>query len=394
MDKTYDICIIGGCGHVGLPLGLAFATRGQKVVLCDINKESVDKVNRKIVPFMDEGAPEALSQTIDSGHLKATAEKSAITASKTVILVTGTPVDEHLNPKLKDVIAVVKGILDHLTPDQLIILRSTIYPGVTHKVYEFLKGRNGKASVAFCPERVAEGHGLKEITQLPQIVSACDPETLKRVKAVFSVLGVETVELEPEEAELAKLFTNTWRYINFATANQFYMLAQNAGLDFYKIYNAMTFHYPRLQGFAKAGFAAGPCLFKDTMQLSAFSGNQFFLGHAAMLLNEGLPTFVVEGLKREVDLSQKTVGILGMAFKANNDDPRESLAYKLKKILEIEARQVLCSDVYIKEPDFVEAAELVNRADIIILAAPHREYKTLDLKGKKAVDVWNFWEKK
>ena len=394
MEKTYDICIIGGCGHVGLPLGLAFATRGQKVVLCDINQQSVDKVNHKIVPFMDEGAPEALAQTIDSGHLKATTEKSSITASKTVILVTGTPVDEHLNPKLNDVIAVVKGIIDHLTPDQLIILRSTIYPGVTRKVYEFLKGRMGQASVAFCPERVAEGHGLKEITQLPQIVSACDADALKKAKAVFSVLGAETVELEPEEAELAKLFTNTWRYINFATANQFYMLAQSAGLDFYRIYNAMTFHYPRLQGFAKAGFAAGPCLFKDTMQLSAFSGNQFFLGHAAMLLNEGLPSFVVEGLKHKVDLSKKTVGILGMAFKANNDDPRESLAYKLKKILEIEAHQVLCSDVYIKEPEFVEAAQLVEKSDIIILAAPHREYKTLDLKGKMAVDVWNFWERK
>src|SRR3990172_5418863 len=147
------------------------------------------------------------------------------------------------------------------------------------------------------------------------------------------------------------------------------MIADSYGLDFYRIYEAMVKNYPRLQGFAKAGLAAGPCLFKDTMQLSAFSNNNFFMGHAAMLVNEGLPNYIVEQLKVKIPLKEKIVGILGMAFKANNDDARDSLSYKLRKILELEARDVVCSDVYIREPGFINVNELVDRADLIILGA-------------------------
>ena len=198
--------------------------------------------------------------------------------------------------------------------------------------------------------------------------------------------------VSPEEAELAKLFTNTWRYIKFATANQLFMIANDFGLDFGKIRDALKQDYPRLQGMPGPGFAAGPCLVKDTMQLAAFNNNNFTLGHASVMVNEGLPLNVVDRMERRFDLSTMTVGILGMAFKANSDDKRESLSYKLKKILEIEAKQVLCSDVYIKEEGFVSAEELVRRCDIIILGVPHREYKTLEFaENKHVVDVWNFY---
>jgi UDP-N-acetyl-D-mannosaminuronic acid dehydrogenase len=191
------------------------------------------------------------------------------------------------------------------------------------------------------------------------------------------------------EAELAKLFTNSWRYIQFATANQFYTIAERYGADFYQIYDAMIFKYPRARNFPRPGFAAGPCLFKDTMQLNAFSNNQFFLGHSAMLVNEGLPNFLVEMLKRKHKLNEKRVGILGMAFKAESDDCRDSLSYKLRKILSIEAKDVLCSDEYIKDTRFVCAEELVDRSDIVIIGAPHATYRSLDYKGKAVVDVWN-----
>jgi UDP-N-acetyl-D-mannosaminuronic acid dehydrogenase len=221
-------------------------------------------------------------------------------------------------------------------------------------------------------------------------VSGQDRESVDRATRLFSLLRADIIELSPMEAELAKLFTNTWRYVNFAVSNQFYMIANNYGLDFYRIYDAMTKDYPRLQGFARAGFAAGPCLFKDTMQLASFSGNNFFMGHAAMLVNEGMPNYLLEQVRRRMTLHDKCVGILGMAFKANSDDARESLSYKCRKMLELEAKEVVCSDVYISSPDFVTADELVRRADLIILATPHREYKTLDFEGKPVVDIWNF----
>jgi UDP-N-acetyl-D-mannosaminuronic acid dehydrogenase len=395
MDRTtkYDLCIIGGCGHAGLPLGLAFADRGQRVVLYDINQQAVARVNSKQMPFLEEGAADVLTKVVESKSLTATSDPRVIRDSDILILVVGTPVDEHLNPRLNDVMDVVGGLMDYLSDDQLIILRSTLYPGVTERIYEFLRERGKNTGVAFCPERIAEGYALKELGSLPQIVSGFGDRAVRRAKDLFLLLTNEVIELEPMEAELAKLFTNTWRYINFAISNQFYMIANSYGLDFYRIYEGMVKNYPRLQGLAKAGFAAGPCLFKDTMQLSAFTNNNFFMGQASMLVNEGLPNYIVEQLKQKISLKGKTVGILGMAFKANSDDPRESLSYKLKKIFELEAKHVLCSDVYISGRGFAKAEDLVEQSDIIILATPHREYKLLDLKDKPVIDIWNFFGK-
>jgi len=196
--------------------------------------------------------------------------------------------------------------------------------------------------------------------------------------------------LTPQEAELAKLFTNAWRYANFAISNQFYMLAQNCGLDFYRIHDAVTRDYPRMRSFAKAGFAAGPCLLKDTLQLAAFSQNNFFLGHAAMLINEGLPQFLVQQL-RPHDLPNKRVAILGMAFKAESDDNRDSLSYKLKKLLEVEALEVLCTDPYVPDRGMVPLETAIRKADIIIIGAPHAQYREIDIPyGKVVVDPWNF----
>ena len=187
------------------------------------------------------------------------------------------------------------------------------------------------------------------------------------------------------------MFTNAQRYINFAISNQFYMIADSHGLDFNEIYRAMVEDYPRLKSFSRAGFAAGPWLFQDTMQLTAFSGNNFFLGHSAMLVNEGMPDYIVQRLKEAYDLSQSRVGILGMAFKPNIDDPRESLSYKLKKKLEIEAREVLCHDPYIKGRNFASLEEIHKRADIVVVATPHQVYSKEEWSGKALVDIQDFY---
>jgi len=395
MAKTnaYDICIIGGCGHVGLPLGLAFADKGKKVVLYDINEASINKVNGAEMPFLENNADTLLKKVVKTGTLSATNDTEVIRNSQAVVMVIGTPVDEHLNPRMGDVIRAVKEIEADLRDDQLLVLRSTLYPGVTSKVHSYLTKHGKKTLVAFCPERIAEGHALTELYELPQIVAGCSPEATKRASTLFKTLAHKIIETSPMEAELAKLFTNTWRYINFAISNQFYMIANDHGLDFYKIYGAMTEDYPRLKAFARAGLAAGPCLFKDTMQLSSFGSHNFFLGHAAMLINEGLPDYIVESLKLKQDISNKTVAVLGMAFKGDNDDPRESLSYKLKKKLEIEAGEVLCHDVYIKDPRFVDLKTIEKKADIVILATPHTAYKTMNWSGKEVIDIWNFYGK-
>jgi UDP-N-acetyl-D-mannosaminuronic acid dehydrogenase len=387
----FDVCIIGGCGHVGLPFGLALADRGKRVALYDINQDSIKKVNNSEMPFKENGAEPILKKVIKSKTLLATNDVQAIKQSAVIVMVIGTPVDEHLNPRIHDIFRAVKEVEDQLGDDQLLIMRSTLYPGVTEKVNDYLSRRGKKTLVAFCPERIAEGHALTELYQLPQLVAGCTPEATERASELFKVLTKKIIVTQPMEAELAKLMTNTWRYINFAISNEFYTMASNYGFDFYKIYDAMTEDYPRLKAFSKAGLAAGPCLFKDTMQLSAFHNNNFFLGHSAMLVNEGLPGFIVETMKKKYDLPHMTVAVLGMAFKGGSDDSRESLSYKLKKRLEIESEAVLCHDPYVKDPSFATLEEIRKKADIIVLAAPHKDYAAEKWDGRKVVDMWNFY---
>src|SRR5205085_9968229 len=198
-----------------------------------------------------------------------------------------------------------------------------------------------KVELAFCPERIAEGLAMTELHSLPQIISSFSAEGVARARKLFELLTHDIVVLSPEEAELAKLFTNVWRYIKFAAANQFYMMANDRGLDFERIRQGLAQDYPRAQDMPRAGFAAGPCLFKDTMQLAAFNNNNFVLGHASMMVNEGLPLYVVARVEKQYDLASLTVGILGMAFKAESDDIRSSLSYKLKRILRFKAAAVL-----------------------------------------------------
>jgi UDP-N-acetyl-D-mannosaminuronic acid dehydrogenase len=386
--SKYDICIIGGAGHVGLPLSIAFAEKGKRVVILDINKAALDVINKGVMPFLEEGCEEKLKRVIGK-NLQISSDNAVISQAKYVVVVVGTPVDEHLNPTFHNMKLFFEGILTHLRNEQIVILRSTVYPGISEKVRSLLKEKLPGIEVCFCPERILEGKSMEELYNLPQIVSGFDEGAIKEVSALFSLLTKDILITRPIEAELAKLFTNTWRYIQFATANQFYMIAEDAGVDFYKVYNAMTFNYPRAKGFPRPGLAAGPCLFKDTMQIAAFAKNTFFLGHSAMLINEGLPNFIVDQLKEKYDLKKITVGILGMAFKAESDDKRESLSYKLKKILEIESKKVYCSDVYIKEEGLVDENELIKQSDVIIIGAPHKKYRNLDYKGKILFDVWN-----
>jgi UDP-N-acetyl-D-mannosaminuronic acid dehydrogenase len=391
MPLPEKLVIVGGCGHVGLPLGIVFANHGINVVLLDIDQQKIAAVNGGRMPFMERSAEELLKVVIGK-TLAATADSSCLKTADAAIAVVGTPVDGHLNPTVTEVYRKIDTVVDLLPEDALLVLRSTVYPGVTQLVYDRIQSRGRGIHLAFCPERIAEGKAMEEISTLPQIVSAFGPEALRRARELFSAINDELIELTPIEAELAKLFTNSWRYLNFAISNQFYSIAESYGVDFYRIFHAVTWRYPRMASFARAGFAAGPCLLKDTLQLSTFFGNNFFMGHAAMLVNEGLPNFVVAQLRKD-GLRDKTVAILGMSFKGDSDDKRESLSYKLRKLLLLEAKEVLCSDPYVSDPDFVPLEEAVRRADIVILGAPHSVYKSLEIpSGRRIVDVWNFWQ--
>jgi UDP-N-acetyl-D-mannosaminuronic acid dehydrogenase len=384
-----DVVVIGGCGHVGLPLALAFADRGARVAIYDLSEAAVALVNSGQMPFAEAGAVEVLHRVLGAGRLEASTDPAIVGTAEHVVVVIGTPVDEHLNPNQTAITRALSGCAKYLHDGQLLVLRSTVFPGVTALVEKMVAGLGLEIEVAFCPERIAEGKAMTELFELPQIISARSPAGTERASRLFEMLTPKLVLMSPEEAELAKLFTNVWRYIKFATANQLYMMANERGLDFDRIRKGLAEDYPRAADMPAAGFAAGPCLFKDTMQLAAFNHNNFPLGHSAMAVNEGLPLYVVHRLEQRFDLGSMTVGILGMAFKAGSDDIRSSLSYKLKRILEFKADAVLCTDPYVTvDPHLLPLDEVIARSDLLVVGAPHPEYQGL-VTGKPAADIWD-----
>jgi UDP-N-acetyl-D-mannosaminuronic acid dehydrogenase len=376
---------------VGLPLGLALADSGLHVNLYDSNASAVERVLGGTMPHLEPGAQEVLVRTLDNGTLTASANPSAVGESENLIVVIGTPVDEHLNPDPAAVVSALEAIADQLVDGQILILRSTVFPGVTRMVERLLDRLGKSIDVAFCPERIAEGRAMEELHTLPQIVAARTDTAYERAAAVFCHLTKTIVRLEPEEAELAKLFTNSYRYIKFAAANQLYMMANDFGLDYERIRSAVIEEYPRAADLPGAGFAAGPCLLKDTMQLAAFNNNNFALGLASMQINEGLPLYLISKMESTYDLDSMTVGILGMAFKGQSDDNRSSLSYKLKRVLKVRAHEVLTTDPFVSidvDKSLLPIDEVLQRSDLVVIGAPHRAYADLEIR-QPVVDIWN-----
>jgi UDP-N-acetyl-D-mannosaminuronic acid dehydrogenase len=384
-----DLVVLGGGGHVGLPLSLAFAKAGLRVGIYDTNESTLERIGRGEMPFLENGAPELLGEVLPTGRLELGSGGEMIGRTSQLVVVVGTPVDEFLGPSMTIFERTVDQIAPFLRDDTLIVLRSTVYPGTTAFVAQNLEARGCRAHVVFCPERIAEGHALEELHSLPQIIGADDDASFERAAALFGRLTDRIIRTSTKEAELAKLFTNTWRYMKFAVANQFFMIAHQAGVDYSNVLDAIRRDYPRAADLPGPGFAAGPCLFKDTMQLAAFTSDHFPMGQSAMQVNEGLPAYIVSALERRYgSLNGKTIGILGMAFKAESDDPRASLSYKLRKLLHWAGARVLCSDPYVQDSRLLPLDQVLAESEVLILGVPHRAYRGLEVGGRDVVDIW------
>jgi UDP-N-acetyl-D-mannosaminuronic acid dehydrogenase len=391
--ENADITVVGGAGHVGIPLVLALAESGLRVNVNDLNQTTLDTLESGNLPFIEEGAEKILREALAGKRLVFTNSPDLVTKTGPVIITIGTPVDEFLNPVRRVVQECIDWLLPALADGQLLILRSTVFPGTTDWLNSYLASKGCKLQLAFCPERVVQGLGLKELRSMPQIVSGCTPEAERDAAKLFERIAPEVVVVSPMEAEFAKLFSNAYRYIEFAATNEFYLVAKSAGVDYQRVLTAMKHNYPRMKSLPRPGYAAGPCLVKDTMQLSAFARNQFGLGNAALLINEGLALHVIEDLKRRFDLASKTVGLLGMAFKAESDDTRASLSYKFKNSLTGQARAVLTTDPFVTtDQDLKPLDYVIANSDVMILCAPHVVYAQTDFKGKPVVDIWGHLE--
>ncbi len=382
-----EITIIGGAGHVGLAFALICTSKNIKVHIHDTNTQSIKLIKKGIMPHKEKNGPKFLKNAVKKNLLSFSSKIDELKLNKINVVCLGTPIDEFLNPQYNILTDIIKLLTKVLNKDNHLIIRSTVFPGTTRYLHQILKNHKKNINMSFFPERFVQGLALEEFNKFPHIIGSINKKSEKECKKFLNIFSKEIITMKPEEAEITKLFLNSYRYVQFSIANQFYKIADSANLDYKLINYAMKHKYNR-GNIPSPGFTAGPCLFKDTMQLSAFSNNNFSLGMEAMSTNEGLVNYIVSKLLKKYNLSKKIVGILGMSFKAESDDIRNSLSYKLKKVLSLHSKKVLTTDPYVKNDKNIQSLEYVkNRSDIMIIATPHKIYK----KIRTNKIIYNIW---
>ena len=386
MSDLETVAVVGGAGRVGLPLSLSLAERGLAVTIVDRDAPRLAALRGGALPFHEEGAAALLERV--RRRMRFEEAPAAVRGADVVVLTIGTPVDEHHCPDLRPIFAVVDALAPHLAETAALVLRSTVAPGTSKKVLGRLRACGSQVPLAYCPERIAQGRALDELSSLPQIVSGFDARAVAVGRALFGRLAPTLVEASVGEAELAKLFCNAWRYVKFAAANELWQLATDAGIDFGRVRDVAMQGYARMADFPQAGFVAGPCLFKDAMQLAASVRHRLPVAHAAALVHETMPDAVVAELARRMPIAGATVGLLGMAYKPDCDDRRESLAYKTRHLLEAEGARVLGADPYVSDPGLVPLERVLAEAQALVIGCPHTVYRGIRWTRGPVVDCW------
>lgn len=390
-----NVAIIG-LGRVGLPLALYLADRGVEVHGVDSNRNLVNALLASRMPFLEEGALPVLRRTLLKTFFPSTTYE-AVCGCRYIILTLGTPVDEHLNPVFDQIEEAIRALLPELRRGQAIILRSTVSPGTTEHVARFISAQTGLRSgrdvfVAFCPERIAEGRSLQELPIIPQIIGAQEPQAHRLAKRLFRLITPKILRTDCLLAELAKLFCNMHRYIDFAIANEFMMLAHQHGRDIHHLVRLVNQDYPR-RGLKSPGLSGGPCLYKDGMFLLSHSPFTELIS-VSWRVNESVPAHLIDQIRKLTSLDGKRVAILGLGFKRDIDDTRNSLSFKAKKLFRAQGAEVVLSDPLVPSTPMAEA---LRGAHVVFLAMNHSAYRRLTprklraLVGRNAIvcDVWN-----
>jgi UDP-glucose 4-epimerase len=391
-----------GMGRVGLPFALFLAEKGHSVIGVDIDREKICKLNSCIFPFIEDHALELLKKHAGKNFLATNDQSEAVSKSEYIIITIGTPVDDRLNPLLSPLTNLLSEIIPKIKPGQTIILRSTIFPGGTEYTKRFIEEKSGlkigeDIFLAFCPERIAEGKTIEELPVIPQIIGAFDEESLSKSEELFKTVTNLIHKTSPKKAELAKLFSNMYRYINFAIGNQFMVIAEENGEDISEIVKLVNEGYKR-GGLCSPGFSAGPCLYKDGFFL--VEGQPYpELITSSWRINEGMPGYLIKKILKQKELYNKKVVILGKGFKKDTDDIRNSLSFKAKKIFESNYANVLMHDPLV--PPSENFFKIIEKADVLFVGTNHSFYQNLNMNEIKMlvnpncliVDIWNIFKK-
>jgi UDP-N-acetyl-D-mannosaminuronic acid dehydrogenase len=401
-QSNAEVSVVG-LGRVGLPLALSFADRGLDVVGIDNDPARLGAVREGRMPFAETDAQDLLDRVQASGRLSLSERVADAARARHIVITLGTPSFSHIEIDMRDIRSALDDLLGVLTPGHCLILRSTVAPGTTEFVAGYLAKHRGfdigeDVFVAHAPERIAAGRFLEEIDTLPCIIGGVGAHSGEVAAELFGAFAAPIVQTTPVQAELAKIWTNILRYTNFALPNLLMMDCERSSANVFEVIDLINRDYPR-GGIAKPGLTAGTCLRKDF----AFSEER---SHApGMLLavsrvNESVPLFLLEGVKRRLGaLANRKVAVLGLAFKADTDDERDSLAHKLIRLLERELADVAVHDPHVPTPT-VPFQEAIDDAEAVVVATNHSEFRdplTLAAIAERAsrdclvVDPWNCW---
>jgi UDP-N-acetyl-D-mannosaminuronic acid dehydrogenase len=397
---AYDVAVIG-LGRVGLPLAITFADHGLSVLGVDKDADRLSTVRAGRMPFKEPDTAEPLARALAAGRLALSERPADAAQADAIVLTLGTPSFSHIEIDMSDIRTVLDALLPHLRAGHLLVLRSTVAPHTTEFVAGYLEKNRGfhvgeDIFVAHVPERIAADRFMAEIGTLPCIVGGVGEESGERAARLFEVLGAPIVRTTPVQAELAKIWANILRYATFALPNLLMMDCERYGANVFEVVDLINRDYPR-GGIALPGFTAGTCLRKD-FTFSEERSNAPGMLLAVSRVNESVPLFLVEGIKRRLgDLRERKVAVLGLAFKGDTDDERDSLSHKLIRLLERELADVAVHDPLVATP--TQALEdAISGADVVMVATNHSVYSgpgTLAVIARLAnpdclvVDPWN-----
>ncbi|HYM55472.1 MAG TPA: nucleotide sugar dehydrogenase [Solirubrobacteraceae bacterium] len=401
-QSTADVSVIG-LGRVGLPLALSFADRGLEVVGIDNDPARLGAVRDGRMPFQETGGQALLDRVHAAKRLSLSERVADAARARHIVITLGTPSFSHIEIDMRDIRSALDDLLGVLAPGHSLILRSTVAPGTTEFVAGYLAKHRGfdvgeEVFVAHAPERIAAGRFIEEIDTLPCIVGGVGARSGEVVGELFGAFRAPIVQTTPAQAELAKIWTNILRYTNFALPNLLMMDCERYSANVFEVIDLINRDYPR-GGIARPGLTAGTCLRKDfafSEERSAAPGMLL----AVSRVNESVPLFLLEGAKRRLgSLADRKVAVLGLAFKADTDDERDSLAHKLVRLLERELADVVVHDPHVPTPT-VSLTEAVEGAEVVVVATNHSEFReprTLAAIAEGAagdclvVDPWNCW---
>jgi UDP-N-acetyl-D-mannosaminuronic acid dehydrogenase len=404
-QSTADVSVVG-LGRVGLPLALSFADRGLRVIGIDNDTARLETVRGGRMPFEETNGQELLDRVMaDPADPRLTLSErvSEAAGARHIVLTLGTPSFSHIEIDMRDIRSALDDLLGVLEPGHSVILRSTVAPGTTEFVAGYLAKHRGfqigeEVFVAHAPERIAAGRFIEEIDTLPCIIGGVGSHSGEVIAELFGAFRAPIVQTTPAQAELAKIWTNILRYANFALPNLLMMDCERYSANVFEVIDLINRDYPR-GGIARPGFTAGTCLRKDftfSEERSAAPGMLL----AVSRVNESVPLFLLEGAKRRLgSLANRKVAVLGLAFKADTDDERDSLAHKLIRLLERELADVVVHDPHVPTPT-ASLPDALDGAEVVIVATNHSEFRdsrTLAAIAGRAVadclvvDPWDCW---